>query len=554
MLVSELMLLLAVWMSGWGRSPLQADGAFRIYVNDRPAGQETFSVMRSEGGITWMGRASLELRPLSITIGSFLLTTDAQYHPRYVHVKATVGSSEQEVRTTFVGGKARNEITVGGTTTTKEDMVSPETLVVLSNVPFFVYEVLAHRVDLSRTEPQDLRAYILPQIELPLTVRVRGRERVSFANRAADLIRLDLALAQPTGQAIAMAMWVDDARRMIKLLIPGPFVIEVYREGYEKAVERATPKAYEALEVTFPSGEIALAGTLTMPKERSQPVPAVVLIAGSGPHERDENIAGVKVFAQIAEHLTSQGFAVLRYDKRGVGRSEGRYDAATTYDFANDAQAAVRFLRTRPEIAPGRIALIGHSEGAIVALLVAAHDPTLAAVVLMAGPATSGEEVVLEQQRYLLRNLLEKEQQERIALQKKILEAAKTDRGWEEIERALPPQARAQLALARSPWFREFIRIRPLALLERVACPILVLQGGKDTQVFPHHAEGFARALTALGKTHVVTVFPALNHLFQKAETGDISEYGKFGTQLDPEFLTVLAAWLREHLGEMPRR
>lgn len=549
MLACELLLLFAAGMSGGGWSPSHAGDAFRIYVNDRLAGSESFSVTRTEERITWTGRASLEIRPFSLTIESFQLTTDAQHRPVNVHVRAVVGSSEQEVRTTFAGGRARNEITVGGATTTKEDVVSPETLVVLSNIPFFAYEVLAHRVDLSRTEPQDFRAYVLPQVELPLTVRVRGRERLSFADRTADLIRLDLTLTQPSGQAISMEMWVDDARRVIKLLIPGPYLIEVYRQGYEKATQSAAPKADEALEVTFPSGEIELAGTLTLPKERSRPVPAVVLIAGSGPHERDENVAGVKVFAQIAEYLTSQGFAVLRYDKRGVGRSGGRYETATTHEFAEDAEAAVRFLRARPEIAPDRIGLIGHSEGAIVALLVAARDPKLATIVLMAGPATSGEQVVLEQQQYLLRNLPEKERQQRIALQKKILDAVKTDRGWEEVERLIPPDARALVAVARSPWFREFVRLQPLALLEQVTCPVLVLQGGKDTQVFPHHAEAFARALEARGKVpYAVKIFPSLNHLFHQAETGDLAEYGRSSQHLDREFLSVLAQWLREHL------
>ena len=536
MLIHKLLLLLLAGMSGGRWLTTQAADGFRIYVNDQPAGREAFSVTKTEGRITWTGRASLELRSLLITIGSFTLITDAQHRPREAHVKATVGSSEQEIRTTFAEGKARNEITVGGTTTTKEDAVSPDALVVLSNVPFFLYEVLAQRVDFSRTGPQEFRIYVLPQIELPLTVRVKGRERVSFANRSDDLIHLELALAQPAGQTISMEMWMDDARRLIKLVIPGPLFIEVYREGYERPTERAAPKEYDAVEVTFASGEIALAGTLTLPRERSHPLPAVVLIAGSGPHERDQNVAGVKVFAQIAEHLTRHGFAVLRYDKRGVGRSGGRYETATTSDFADDAHAAVRFLRARPEIAPDRIALIGHSEGAIVALLVAARDPSLQAIVLMAGPATSGEEVVLEQQAYLLRNLPEKDRQERIALQK-------------EIERAFLPEARASLAVARSPWFREFVRLRPLALLERLACPILILQGGKDTQVFPHHAEAFARALEALGKVpYEVKIFPRLNHLFQQAETGDLSEYGKLTKQLDSEFLAVLTEWLRKYL------
>jgi len=549
MLIHKLLLLLLAGMDGARWPTAQAAGGFHIYVNEHPAGREAFSVTKAEGRITWTGRASLELRSLSITIDSFTLITDAQHRPREAQVRAKVGPLEQEVRATFAEGKARSEITVGGTTTTKEDAVSPDAIVVLSNVPFFLYEVLAQRVDFSRTEPQDVRVYVLPQIELPLTVRVKGRERISFANRMDDLIHLELALVQPTGQTISMEMWVDDARRVIKLVIPGPLFIEVYREGYERPTERTAPQEYDAWEVTFPSGEITLAGTLTLPKERAHPLPAVVLIAGSGPHERDQNVAGVKVFAQIAEHLTPQGFAVLRYDKRGVGRSGGRYETATTYDFADDAQAAVRFLRARPEIAPDRIALIGHSEGAIVALLVAARDPSLRALVLMAGPATSGEEVILEQQAYLLRNLPEKDRQERIALQKKILEAAKTDRGWEEIERAFPPEARASLAVARSPWFREFVRLRPLALLERLACPILILQGGKDTQVFPHHAEAFARALEERGKVpYEVKIFPRLNHLFQQAETGDLSEYGKFTKRLDSEFLTTLTEWLQKHL------
>ena len=210
----------------------------------------------------------------------------------------------------------------------------------------------------------------------------------------------------------------------------------------------------------------------------------MVLVVGSGPVDRDETVAGIPIFGQLAGALADAGFTVLRYDKRGVGQSGGRIETAALADYADDLRAAVKYMSDRKDVDPKRIAVVGHSEGGDVALLDAAKDGRVATLVLMATPGVVGSDVVLTQQRRILdrSNLPDADKQARIELQKKIHEAVITGKGWE----TLPPEFRRQVD---NPEFQSILTFDPATVMPRVRQPILIVQGVLDTQVDPSNAD-----------------------------------------------------------------
>ena len=260
------------------------------------------------------------------------------------------------------------------------------------------------------------------------------------------------------------------------------------------------PYPYRSEDVTYRGpGGITLAGTVTEPNG-SGPFAAAILIAGSGPHDRDETIFGHKPFHVLADYLTRHGIAVLRSDKRGIGKSTGNYGAATSEDFADDAEAAIAYLKTRSEIDPKKIGLIGHSEGGLIAPIVAAKDHSVAFIVLMAGPGLTGEQILVLQRRLIAQGMGEMPDQtaKADAFQKALLDAIARGKTAEEARanaKALIAAAHlsaaeeaaidAQLPTLTSPWLRFFLTYDPAPALGKVTCPILALDGEKDSQVPP---------------------------------------------------------------------
>lgn len=326
------------------------------------------------------------------------------------------------------------------------------------------------------------------------------------------------------------------------------------------------PFPYTEEEVTFssPAAGVTLAGTMTLPKGNG-PFPAALLIGGSGPQDRDETIANHRPFLLIADALTRKGIAVLRYDKRGVGKSSGNADAATTLDLAVDAQAGLEFLKARKEIAASRIGLIGHSEGAIIAPYLAGHSKGVAWLVLLAAPATTGEETLLTQSELIGRAgglnddqldgslgfdkaayALVRQEKDAGALREKLVALVK-DSG---LDAALPPAAlETQLRMLTSPWFRFFLGYDPSPNLEIVKCPVLALYGQKDLQVSARaNLPLLQKALQEAGNTQVeARELPELNHMFQHAYTGTPAEYGAIEETFSPEALALLVDWVVAH-------
>ncbi|NPA36321.1 MAG: alpha/beta hydrolase [Chlorobi bacterium] len=339
--------------------------------------------------------------------------------------------------------------------------------------------------------------------------------------------------------------------------------------------EPEPPYPYYSEDVKFENKTdgITLAGTLTIP-DKSGRYPAVVLISGSGSQNRDEEIMGHKPFLVLADYLTRHGIAVLRFDDRGAGESGGDAKNATTADLANDVVAAVNYLTTRKEIDKKHIGLIGHSEGGMIAPMVANRTKNVNFIVLMAAPGVNGATLLLQQQAaishamgmgddYIVKTgninkkLYELIQQIRnVDVLRKELKACLKEAlpgltGTETIQgMSIDEYADMQVKQLTSPWMLYFIRYDPVPVLENVRCPVLAINGSKDLQVNSDvNLKAIKEALVKGGNQDVtVKEMAGLNHLFQECETGLPSEYSTIEQTFSPELLKVITGWIQEQV------
>ena len=339
-----------------------------------------------------------------------------------------------------------------------------------------------------------------------------------------------------------------------------PLILEPSEDaGPNRPQEPEPPYPYEATDVSFESAAtgVSLAGTLTLPPGNG-PHPAVVLVSGSGPQDRDETVFGHRPFLVLADHLTRSGIAVLRYDDRGVGQSTGNIVTATTQDFADDAEGAVRYLATLPAIDPEAIGIIGHSEGAIVAPIVANRSDEVAFVVLLAGTGVPGEELLIMQLIATNRamGVSEPVMAQRSELQQElfgVLSSAPDDSTAAAQAREIlagagmtGPAADAQVDGLLNPWMRYFLTYDPLLELRELEVPVLSVWGAKDMQVPPEgNREPVEQALADSGNPDVtVTVLPELNHLFQTSDSGAPTEYATIEETMSPVALDAISEWI----------
>ncbi len=334
------------------------------------------------------------------------------------------------------------------------------------------------------------------------------------------------------------------------------------------------PPPYLQREVTFHNDTVTLAGTLSLPPTADKH-PALVLLTGSGAQDRDEDVFGFKIFKLIADTLTRRGFAVLRFDDRGVGGSTGSQVNSTTDDYAGDALAAVKFLKSQAGIDASRIGLFGHSEGAIAASMAATRDPgNVAFIVLMAGPGLRGDSLVNTQIRLMAKEAgaSTADIHEALTLQNEIYEAMRSNGDMTNARKKIAQAAARQyaqltdeqrksfpdsvafidasaersLAQTRSPWFRRFIDIDPVPDLRQLRCPVLSLFGELDQQVIPEFNRPVVQQALSGNKDASIIVIPKANHLFQAAQTGAPAEYGSLPKQFAPKFLDTLLTWMEQ--------
>jgi len=349
----------------------------------------------------------------------------------------------------------------------------------------------------------------------------------------------------------------------------------------DKAVEILRPQVpkkpypYIEEELVYENKEagITLAGTLTLPPGKG-PSPVVLLISGSGPQDRNETIYNHRPFLVLADYLTRQGIAVLRVDDRGVGKSTGDFSQATSEDFASDVLAGIEYLKTRKEINLEQIGLIGHSEGGLIAPMVAVKSSDVAFIILMAGTGLTGEEILYLQGALIYRAMgvseediiknrqfnekifsLVKEEKDKKTIEEKLRQMFMDD--WaelneEEKSRIGDPEVflKAQLQSLLSPWLKFFLTYNPKPTLSKVKCPVLAINGEKDLQVPPkENLSAIEEALVAGGnKNFIIKELPGLNHLFQTAQTGLPDEYVKIEETISPVALKIISDWILEQI------
>ncbi len=345
--------------------------------------------------------------------------------------------------------------------------------------------------------------------------------------------------------------------------------------GPNRPQEPKPPFPYNSEDVKFfnEKDSITLSGTFTYLQESGK-YPAVVLITGSGAQNRDEEIFNHKPFLVISDFLTKSGFAVLRFDDRGVGESEGNHSVATTYDFAEDVRSAVKYLKTKNEVDKNKIGLIGHSEGAMIASIVASESDDISFIILMAGPGVTGDSLLYLQTELIYRaeGYSYEKIQEILSETREVYSILKSDADEAEIKEILrklyqqkfekmsddekkqlgdlATYTELELRIATSPWFREFLKFDPIPILEKVKCPVLAIIGEKDLQVpSKENLPAIEEALKRGGnRNFVIKELTNLNHLFQTSKYGTIGEYGIIEETISPLALETMVNWLNEIL------
>jgi pimeloyl-ACP methyl ester carboxylesterase len=528
----------------------EGPASFRVFLQGRLVGAEDVIVRRAGTGVIISGNGRLGA-PLDFTTRRIEIRYDQEWRPQSLALEATIKGGTLGIQTTFANGQAENEVNQTGVVKRKTDTVTPDTIV-LPAMFFGSYEALALRLG-SIPVGSTFKVYVAPQAEIAAKETGRSTQRIETAGRVID-VRTYAVTFQNPGAPVDAVVWTDEAGRLLRFEVAAQSLLVVHEDLASVASRTQIMSRAGDQSVTVPANGFNLAGTLSQPSGSPNAkgrYPAVVLVAGSGFEDRDENIAGIPIFAQLASGLADAGYYVLRYDKRGTGQSGGREEAATIDDYAEDVRAAVTFLRERKDVDPKRVALFGHSEGAWVALVTAAKEEDNVAAVVVAGCASgTGGQLVLEQQSHLVEgtNLSPADRQARIDLQKHIQAAVVGETAWDGVPEPLRRQAD-------TPWFRSFLGFSPGPVIARIKQPLLILQGTIDQEVAAHHAAKLGEMAKARKKVPAenVRVVPldGVNHLLVQATTGELAEYPTLANKvIDQRIAKTTAEWLAEVLAK----
>lgn len=406
-----------------------------------------------------------------------------------------------------------------------------------------------------------------------ISVPMQGAERVPMSSASFENNALVLSMQNPP---------ISFEGRMEGSIIKGQFKQggralplqltqdKTARKEIRKPQEPLAPYPYFEEEVKFynKSAKINLSGTLTLPKKEGK-FPVVILVSGSGPQNRNQEIMGHKPFWVLADYLTKKGIGVLRYDDRGVGASQGNFNAATSVDFSYDAEAAIAYLKSRKEIDDKKIGLMGHSEGGIIAPMVAMRRSDISGVALLAAPAVRGDRLLLAQQEMLGKasGMPEEALKKTLGINKEIFEmiiehqdtvdlklklANYLGNVYDNLREEERPQGisksdfiKIQVFQIAGPWMKFYLKYDPALALSKLKCPVLAANGELDLQVpIAQNLDEIERLLQAGGNDRVkILRYPRLNHLFQTCNTGSTEEYGMIEETFSPKAMEDISAW-----------
>lgn len=522
-----------------------ASASFTVLVRSHPIGSEQVTVERTAQGWTVSGSGRMG-PPIDVVLRTFRAEYDGDWKPRALSFDATLRGQGGTLATTITGDSARSVVTPSGAAANeKTDTIDPAS-VLFANPAVAPFEAVAARLK-TAAPGTTIPFYQPPAGSFTAEVGESTDEQIKTVDRLIHARRTRLTFRVSNGPPVALEVWGDENGRLLRVSIPSQ-ALDFAREDIASVGARIVTMARPNDEdVRIPATGFSLAGTISKPVNATGPLPAVLLVGGSGLADRDETEFGIPIFGQLANALADAGFLVLRYDKRGTGQSGGRVEAATLADYAEDAKAAVKLLADRKDVDRRHITVLGHSEGGWIALLAARKNGRVATVALVATAGVAGTDLNLYQTTHGLErsNRTGADRQATVDLQKRIQQAVITGKGWDEA--GMTDAIRRQ---ADTPYFQSFLTFDPAKLLKDVRQPLLIVQGERDTQVPPSNARTLADLANVRKKVAPaqVVIVPGINHLLVPAATGEVDEYRTLSDHtVSPAVTTALAEWLRQN-------
>ena len=516
---------------------------YTVFQQGVPLGSEQVSVNRATDGWTITSSARMGA-PLNIIARLIQVKYSPDWKPLELNVEATIQGQTLTNRVTVSGTSATVEAVRANAAPTTSTIAIPGDALFLPSPFWGPFEALAQR--LRTAAPGSTLAAIAGTAgAAQIQVGESSDETIQAPGRVIRARATRVRLAAQ-GAALDIDVVGDESGHLLRISIPAQNLEVVREDAASVAARRVLISRAGDESVRITANGFTLAGTLSKPDTGGRPAPAVVLVGGSGPTDRDETVFGIPIFGQLANALADAGFLVVRYDKRGVGQSGGRTEAATLDDFTDDLRAVLKFVADRKDVDKKRIALVGHSEGGSVAMLAASKDKNVAALALVAAIGETGAALNMYQVEHAidLAKRPEAEKQQTLALQKKIQTAVLTGSGWEGIPPALKQQAD-------TPWFQSFLAFDPAKVMPSINQPVLIVQGSLDTQVPPDNADklaAMANARKRAGPAAIVRV-PGINHLLVPATTGEADEYARLPDKhISAAVPQAIAAWLQNTL------
>jgi fermentation-respiration switch protein FrsA (DUF1100 family) len=536
--------------------PVEDEGEIKHewYTQGRKMGKGFYTIVHEENDILIKGETQQTFGQTSLQF-QFEEKLSKDWNLNEASLKGKVNGDEVELSAKVVGSRIDVHLREGDKTSGIQFPFSPDVIFATEN-PFVDNLLLIKKgYHQQRKKMYTLSMawgdyYFEEPFLVPVTLYGEGDEVLDWKGKELKVEKYFVNFSGSNGGYI----WADEDK-VLKMSFPFNATDIYHRDFVNLKTKKITSPVitsdkYVSEDVSYSSGDIKMAGTLTMPDDGQEMHPAAVLISGSGPQDRNEDTVGpgglkLGIFKQIAHVLSENGIAVLRYDDRGTGESGGNFAEASQEDLVQDVQAAVSYLRKREDIFSERIALIGHSEGGIIAPRIAAEDPKIRAIVLLAGTAKTGDEVLREQFNFILDSMEfpEDKKGKVLARYENTLKIIRGEPVEKEAEEKLKPQIEPQLI-----WLRSFVNHDPLSVLDKIDAEVLIINGGKDKQVFPEHAKMLHKKLKKLKKKVSLKIFPDLNHLLTAAETGAYAEYARISMEerrVSQKLLDYLSKWVQ---------
>jgi uncharacterized protein len=517
---------------------------YSVFLRGVPLGTESAQLTTDASGITIRSEARFG-PPLNITLKSAEIRYSPDWTPISLSADASFNGSDASIRTTFQNGSATTQGFDRGAPVNQTQPVTGK-VVALPTMVFSSYLALAKRL---ATDPNGtaLRIFIPLQFEFGVRLTAVQNEQAQVGTSVFPVRRYELLFNQPTGD-LAVTLTATTQGELVRLTIPSQ-TLEVIRSDVASPNSRTGVYSNPGDEaVTIPVVGFNLGATVTRPRNAAATAtfPAVVLLGAAGVNDRDGVTNGVPTLGQIAGALADAGFIAVRYDKRGYGQSGGRSESSTLLDQVEDARAVAKWLSERKDVDAKRIAVIGHGEGAMIAIVAASRDRRFAAIVSIAGPATTGAEQFIEQQQLALEasTLPQAEKDKRLALQRQVQQAVLTGKGWE----GVPANIRRD---ADTPWFQSLLAYDPVKVLKDVRQPLLIVHGEVDREVPVAHADKLAAMARQESKSKSIdiVVVRGVNHLLVPAVTGSSNEYGTLTDRnVSKDVTAAVTSWLTRTL------